>query len=180
MKCGEKFMLLQGDKIRLVPIEKKHLDDIMKGWNNPVMRKFLNPFIPYSREIEIQWIDNAIGKIKELKSLTFVIEKNDGKFLGTCGTTEIDWISRSTEIGIAIHSPDEWGKGYGTEALELLIDYLWKALNLERLELSVYAFNERAISVYKKLGFVEWGRAHKKRYVEGKYEDVIYMELFKH
>ncbi len=173
-------MLLQGDNVRLVPIEKRHLDDVMKGWNNPEMRRFLSPFIPFSREIEIQWIENAIEDMKELKALTFVIEKNDGRFLGTCGTMSIDWISRSTEIGISIHSPENWGKGYGTEALKLLIEYLWETINLERIELCVYAFNERAIAVYKKLGFVEWGRAHKKRYVEGKYEDLVYMELFRH
>ncbi len=164
----------------MVPIERRHLDDILKGWNNPQLRRFLDPFVPHSREFEEQWITRAIDSMKSLRSLTFVIERRQTKeFLGTVTTTSIDWMARSTSIGIAIHRQENWGKGYGTEALQLLIDYLFNGLNLRRVELSVYPFNERAMRVYKKLGFVEFGRAHQKRFVEGKYEDVIYMELFR-
>ncbi|TFH09846.1 MAG: N-acetyltransferase [Candidatus Thorarchaeota archaeon] len=55
----------------------------------------------------------------------------------------------------------------------------WKHLNLRRIELSVYAFNERAKHVYEKLGFKEWGMAHEKYFIDGEYIDTHYLEIFR-
>lgn len=172
--------MIKGENVNLVTLEKHHLDDIMKGWNNPEMRRFLGGFIPHSRENEASWIESVARAVSENSAYQFVIEKSiNNSFLGTCGTHIIDWKARSTEIGIAIHDPKNWGKGYGSEALNLLIQYLWNNLNLRRIELSGFEFNTRAIAVYKKLGFTEYGRATQKYYVEGKYVDTIYMELLR-
>ena len=172
--------MMEGKKIKLVPLEERHLDDLMKEWNNPELRKFLGGFIPHSREAELQWIQSQIEDMKKRKSFDFAIEKiPDGAFVGTIALHDIDWLSRSCTLGIAIHGEENWGKGYGSEAISMLINFGWNDLNLRRIELSVHAFNERAKHVYEKLGFIEFGVAHRKYYIDGEYVDTHYMELFR-
>ena len=172
--------MMEGKKIRLVPLEERHLDDIMKGFNNPEMRKFIGGFIPVTREAEREWIQSCQQQMKARKGFVFVIEDiSDDRFIGSVSLNEINWLSKTSGVGIAIHSPQDWEKGYGTEAMQLLIDFAWKHLNMRRLDLSVYTFNERAKHVYEKLGFKVWGTAHSKYFVDGEYKDIHYMELFR-
>jgi RimJ/RimL family protein N-acetyltransferase len=176
--CGDD--MLQTSDLRLVPIEEHHLDDLMKDWNTPEMRKFLGGFIPNTREYEREWIENVQIEMKKRSSFVFAIEQlPKNKFIGTIALHNIDWLSRSCILGIAIHIEENWGRGFGTKAIELIIEFGWKSLNLRRIELSVHEFNERAKHVYEKLGFVEYGKAHGKYYIDGNYINTSYMELFR-
>lgn len=172
--------MLSGIKVRLVVLEEKHLDDIMKGWNNPEMRKFLGGFIPNTREAEREWIQASIEQMKKKQSYVFVIERiSDDAYIGNIALHDINWLSRTCILGVAIHDPINWGKGFGTEALNLIIDFGWNHLNLRRIELTVHDFNERAKHVYEKIGFKEFGVAHRKFFINGRYADTVYMELFR-
>ncbi|MFW9918424.1 MAG: GNAT family N-acetyltransferase [Candidatus Thorarchaeota archaeon] len=173
--------MLVGEKVRLVPLEEeKHLDHIMEHFNNPELRVFLGGYMPFTRNIEREWILSAEEDQKKRKSFHFAIETHpEGYMIGTLGLHDIDWLSRSCTLGIAIYESKYWGKGLGTEAMRLLIDFGWTHLNLRRIELSVHAFNERAIKAYQKLGFERYGTAHQKYYMGGSYVDTHYMELFR-
>jgi len=172
--------LLDGKKIRLVPLEECHLDDIMKGFNNPEMRKFLGGYMPVTREAEREWIQSCQRQMMNRTGFVYVIEDTvDHRFIGSVSLNGIDWLSKSSGIGIAIHRPEDWDKGYGTEAMQMLIDFGWQHLNLRRIELSVHSFNPRARHMYEKLGFKLWGTAHRKLFVDGEYHDTHYMELFR-
>ncbi len=180
MDAPRSAKMLTSKKIKLVPLEERHLDDIMKRWNDPKLRKFLGGFIPHSREAELQWIQSTIEDMKRRKSFVFAIERiSDDSFIGTIALHDIDWLSKNCTLGIAIHSEANWDKGYGSEAISLLVHFGWNHLNLNRIELSVHDFNERAKHVYEKLGFVKFGTAHQKFYIDGKYVDTHYMELFR-
>jgi len=172
--------VLTDENVKLVVLEERHLDDIMKGWNNLELRQFLGSYIPHSRETEREWIANTIEDMNKRRSFVFAIERiTDEAFIGTIGLHDIDWLSRTCVLGIAIHNPEHWGKGLGTEALRLIINFGWNHLNLRRIELSVHDFNERAKHVYEKLGFIEFGVAHAKYFIKGKYVNTHYMELFR-
>ena len=173
-------MMLSGESVRLVILERRHLDDIVKGWNNPEMRIHLGPYIPNSREQEEKWMDSVQERMNRRKDFYFAIERvSDDKFLGTTALHDVDWLSHSATLGITIHESEDWSKGYGTEAVELILDYAWKHLNLRRVELMVHAFNERAVRVYEKCGFSMIGTAHRKYYIDGKYVDTHYMEVIR-
>lgn len=172
--------MLEGTKIRLVPIDEHHLDDIMRGYNNPELRKFLGGYLPVTKEDEREWIQTSQQQMKNRTGYVFAIEDvSDHRFIGTVSLNGIDWISRSSGCGIAIHSSNDWGKGYGTEAMQMLLDFSWTHLNLRRIELSVHAFNERAKHVYEKVGFKVWGTAHKRYYLDKEYHDCHHMEIFR-
>jgi RimJ/RimL family protein N-acetyltransferase len=173
--------MIEGERVRLVPLEvEKHLDHIMEHFNDPEMRLFLGGYIPVTRNAEIEWIKAVEEKMKKRIEFQYAIEKiSDGEMIGSLGLHDIDWLSRTCVLGIAIYPKENWEKGYGSEALELLIDFGWTHLNLRRIELSVHDHNPRAKHVYEKLGFKLYGTAHQKYYMGGKYADTHYMELFR-
>ena len=73
--------------------------------------------------------------------------------MGNCGFIDIDHLNQTAEVGIFIGDKNHWNKGYGTEAITLLLDYGFKSLNLHNIIIRVYSFNERARKCYEKTGF---------------------------
>ncbi len=106
-----------------------------------------------------------------------IINKENDQLIGSCGLMDIDNIHQSAEIGIIIGDKDYWDKGYGSEALSLLIDYAYKYLNLFNIMLRVYAFNERGISCYEKIGFKRIGERRKAIRRNLQVFDIIYMDI---
>lgn len=115
---------------------------------------------------------------KDKDSQTFAIEA-DGLFIGDCGIFNADRRGGTAEVGIGIGDRDYWGRGYGREALGLLVDYGFRLQNFRKLWLSVHAGNERAIRSYRAVGFVEEGRLREQVWSGGRYEDIILMALFR-
>ncbi|MFH1879994.1 MAG: GNAT family protein, partial [Bacillota bacterium] len=92
---------------------------------------------------------------------------------------EINWKLRLGKLGMVIGSDDKRGKGYGTQALKLMIGYAFGVLGLERLELEVYSANKRAIRCYEKARFVHEGVRRHAAMVNGEYADVFMMSVIK-
>src|SRR5579871_1011562 len=87
--------------------------------------------------------------------------------------------SRVTSFGIAILDPDYLGKGFGREAICLLLDWCFRIVNYHRVWLQTGATNERAQRAYKACGFVEEGRMREHEFFDGSYEDVIVMGIMR-
>lgn len=126
-------------------------------------------------ESEREWIEknNRNGNLQFA-----IIKKDTDELIGNCKFNEIDNINGKGTIGIFIGEEENRGKGYGSEALNLLISYGFDYLNLNNIMLSVYSFNEIAIACYKKIGFKEIGR--REAYLkENKRYDDIYMDILR-
>ncbi|MFX0042510.1 MAG: GNAT family N-acetyltransferase [Candidatus Hodarchaeota archaeon] len=170
--------MLKGKRVILAPPKREYIDTFLKWINDPDITQYLLSFKPITKEMEEEWFESL--KDKENNFLfSILILQNDGteKLIGNCGIHEIDWKNRVGECGIMIGEKSEHGKGYGTEAMELLVNYGFNTLNLNRLQLSVYDFNISAIKSYKKVGFIEEGRKRKAHFVNGDYHDLIIMGL---
>ncbi|MET8761513.1 GNAT family protein [Lentzea sp. NPDC004782] len=98
----------------------------------------------------------------------------DGRFLGEVVLT-VNPHNRSA--GLRIFLQDGFGKGYGTAALKHVLDHAFGERNLHRVELEVYEFNDRAIHVYRKLGFREEGRRRDALLWDGQFYDSIVMSI---
>ncbi|HPE69150.1 MAG TPA: GNAT family protein [Thermotogota bacterium] len=108
----------------------------------------------------------------------FSIRSADGKeLLGRCGLFAIDHVDRSAMCGIFVGNKDAWGKGIGFEAMQLLLDYAFHLLNLHSVMLGVFEFNQRALQLYRKLGFQEIGRRRQARIIGQKAYDVVLMDM---
>lgn len=105
-----------------------------------------------------------------------IVEKESRRLVGNCDI--IVWRNHFTgSLGICIGEHDVWNKGYGTEAIKLLVNYGFKELNLHRMCLSVMEDNERARACYKKAGFEECGCEHEVDFHSGAWRNVINMEI---
>jgi len=106
-------------------------------------------------------------------SYTNIIDFESEKF------NSLDIINRNGALGVLIGNPKYQRKGYGTEALKLILDYGFSFLNLRNISLSVFEYNEPAYNLYKKVGFKEVGRLRKALEIMGKTYDVIIMDMLK-
>ena len=111
-------------------------------------------------------------------SLALAIHVRDGdRLIGTCALSQLDADNGSALFHITIGEKDAWGRGYGTEATCLMIDHAFTGLGLHRIALTVFAFNERAIRSYRRVGFVVEGRAREAIWREGRWWDEISMSI---
>lgn len=174
--------MLEGRRVRLRSFELSDVEEIMKYWNNVELRRFLGNVDrgPAASNEEEEWIRNTWKQRQERTAFTFAVEAiAENKLIGGTGLFNIDWTSRSAETGISIYNPEYWGKGYGSESLNLILGFAFRDLNLNRVQLEVFDFNERAQECYLKVGFKEVGRRRKNRFVDGEYRDSILMDILR-
>ena len=108
----------------------------------------------------------------------FVIEADD-TCIGQCGLFNIDEAARHAELGITIGDREYWGRGYGREAVGLLLDYAFRLRNFRRVWLEVHADNARGIGAYRSCGFVEEGRMREHVWLAGRYVDNVIMGMLR-
>lgn len=110
----------------------------------------------------------------------YLIEyKETEQTVGIVSLINIDYKNRSAECIIDIGVKDMWGKGIGTAAISLILEFAFNELNLQRVYLQVFSFNERAIKLYEKMGFVHEGKFRQALYRSGKWHDIVIMGILK-
>ncbi|MFX1564050.1 MAG: GNAT family N-acetyltransferase [Promethearchaeota archaeon] len=170
--------MIKGKHVTLRGLEKEDVKEIMRHWNDLEIRRFIGNPYPVAKEEEEQWIQNTWESRRKGTELIFGIEINEGsKLIGTISLNSISRIHRFSELGIAIWNKKYWGQGLGTEAIHLILDYAFKTLNLHSIYLTVIEDNERAQRAYKKVGFQQVGRRRQTIYLEGKYQDLLIMDI---
>lgn len=167
---GKRIMLREFQEEDLIP---------MRRWllNGEITRNLSDTFLtPHC----LNQTRNYLNDILDGKSpgKDFVIARVDTEeYIGQCNLFNIDMKNRAAEIGIVIGDPDLLGKGYGTDALKLLMNFGFNRLNLHRLELRLHEYNGSAYQCYSKLGFTEEGRKREDFFIDGKYMDTIIMGI---
>ena len=106
-----------------------------------------------------------------------IILNSTDEAIGSVGLIDVNYVYGSAKVGILIGEGDCRGKGYGTEAMRLLVGYAFDVLNLYNIMLEVFEFNEIAINSYLRVGFKEMGRRRSAFYLNNKRHDVIYMDI---
>jgi RimJ/RimL family protein N-acetyltransferase len=122
-----------------------------------------------------------VARIQEDKNnvvLTIVLRKDD-RVIGNTALHGIHSHNHHAGFGIMIGDKREWGRGYGTEAANLIIRHGFDTLNLHRIWLHVYDDNPRAIRSYEKVGFRREGVLREHSFREGRYGDVISMAILR-
>jgi RimJ/RimL family protein N-acetyltransferase len=174
------YKKLIGKKCYLSPLDLNDAEKYTEWLNDLEVITNLGPL--YSG---ILGIDSEKEILKDLsqKHNYSIIDIKTNELIGSCGFLEIDNINQIAEIGIFIGNKDFWNKGYGTEAMILLMDYGFKALNLHNILLRVFSFNDRAIKCYEGIGFKAIGKRREalKRgeiLFDAIYMDILYKEFY--
>jgi RimJ/RimL family protein N-acetyltransferase len=125
-------------------------------------------------EIERFFMMRALGP----DTLAMGIHVRDtGRLIGSCAFSQLDADNGSVLFHITIGEHDAWGHGYGSEATALMVEHAFTSLGLHRVSLSVFAFNERAIRSYTRVGFVSEGCAREAIWRDGRWWDEIHMSV---
>ena len=171
--------MYDGKLVRLREYRKSDIKLVLEYINDVEVKRNLNPGIPfpYTMEDEEKWYEtnSALND-----TYNFAIETIEDKiYFGGCGINNVDWKNSKVVVGIFIGNKDYWNNGYGTDAMNVLIKFIFEQMNINKIKLHVYSFNERAIKCYEKCGFKQEGVLRKELYRNGQYYDEILMGLLK-
>ncbi|HUG30138.1 MAG TPA: GNAT family protein [Candidatus Limnocylindria bacterium] len=112
------------------------------------------------------------------ESLTMAIhDRETSRLIGSCAFSQVDGENGSAMYHITIGEKDVWGRGYGTEVTQLMLDHAFGTLGLHRVALTVFEFNERAIRAYRNCGFVVEGRSRESIWRDGRWWDELAMSV---
>ena len=168
---------LIGDNIYLSPISLDDVEEYAEMVNNIEVSVGLGCVV-YTSIMDFESEKELLNSIKKEKIFAVRLLEND-ELLGNAGFKSVGEIHRTAEMGIMLGNPKYQRKGYGMEAINLLLDYGFSFLNLRNISLSVFEYNEPAYNLYKKVGFKEVGRLRKALEIMGKTYDVIIMDMLK-
>jgi RimJ/RimL family protein N-acetyltransferase len=170
---------LTGEKTLLRSLELDDLD-LFYSWlaDREATRYSLGTWLfPWSKHETKTWLQQTIQD-KAVLSLG-ILEKTTGQLIGYAGITSISHINHSGEYYIFIGAKNSWGKGYGTEATQLIVNYGFTSLNLHRISLTVSSVNSGGVKAYTKAGFQQEGRLRQASYRDGTYHDKIVMSILR-
>lgn len=168
--------MLYGDSVRLRAIERTDVPTFTRWFNDPQVRRTLLMTDPISEDEEHRWFEKQLESPNKIFGIE--LPTPEGWLLvGNIGLLEINWKDRSAKTGIVIGEKDQWGKGHGRDAMRTLARYAFEELNLHRVELEVFDFNERARRCYRSCGFQHEGIRREALFRGGRYHDVVVMSL---
>jgi RimJ/RimL family protein N-acetyltransferase len=174
------ILMLYGNRIRLRGDERNDLPKFVQWLNDPEVRRYLSMNLPVSQAGEENWFETMLKRPPEEQPLAMEIKDGEGwKLIGNCGIFDINWRTRSAEVGLFIGDKSCWNKGYGTEVMRLLLSHSFGTLNLNRIFLRVDAENLGGIRAYEKAGFIHEARLRQADFRDGKYRDDLIMSVLR-
>jgi RimJ/RimL family protein N-acetyltransferase len=130
-----------------------------------------------SKRVSIEYYEKELKDQPPAKFYFSIRALDDDRLLGETDLDVVNWASRDAFVGIGIGNREDWGKGYGTDAMELVLRFAFTELNLRRVTLNVFEYNPRAIRSYEKCGFCIEGCQRSALLKDGKRWDMIYMGI---
>lgn len=166
---------LIGERIYLRPLEREDAAIFVPWVNDQEITRNLVLYRPMNRDGEEEFIARAS---KDHGGMVFGIALKKGdRLIGNTGFHALHTKDRHAGFGILIGEKSEWDRGYGTEATRLMIRYGFGTLNLNRIWLHVYEYNERGRRAYENAGFRVEGTLRQHSYRDGRYWDVVTMGI---
>jgi RimJ/RimL family protein N-acetyltransferase len=169
------FKKLKGKKVYLSPLNVEDAEQYCMWLNDFEVAQNL---LTFNQQLSQEREKVILNDMVKNNSQTFsIVDIKTDKLLGNCSIFRINLRNRKAEVGIFIGNKEYWSKGYGTEALSLLIDYGFNILNLNNIMLEVFGFNKRAFKAYQKVGFKVIGKRRETIILAGEKHDEIYMDI---
>lgn len=172
------FKKLVGERIYLSPVvateeEAEKFTEWLNDFNitDYILRSNLNTTLEDERNYLTNSAKNPCNRN------FFIIDSENDKLIGTIGLKDFNWIARSAVLGVFIGEKDYLSKGYGTEAINLILDFGFNYLNLHSIRLDLISENERAHKSYIKCGFKDTGVTREDVFINGKYYDTLHMDI---
>jgi len=171
--------MLEGKLVNLRALEMSDLDRNTRWVNDREVTQFLAMRYAMSQLAEESWLRAHAERPLSFDNVLFAIETKDVRHIGNVGLERTSAEDRKALLGIIIGEKDCWSQGYGTDAITTLLRFAFDEMNLNKVALTTYDFNDRAQACYRKCGFVEEGRLREARYSDGAYHDEVLMSVLR-
>ena len=171
------MVTLQGQHIKLRALEPADIELLFSTENNEDLWHLSQSITPLSRHQLEQYILSASADFYEVKQLRLVISNNDNKALGFIDLFDFDPRARKAGVGIVISNNANRRKGFGKEALSLLIAYAFKRLNLHQLYCSILESNSHSLKLFEDVGFNKIGLKKDWSYQGNSFENEWFLQL---
>ena len=171
---AEPIINLTGEHIALGPLRRDLIPLLTRWVNDLSITRTIGFVTPMTIERETAWYEQVTSDPSEITFLLY--ERATMRPVGTTGLSHIQHGDRSAMFGIFIGEPDARGRGYGTEATHLLLDYAFTALGLHNVGLEVAEWNVAGQRAYARAGFRVCGRRRQCWQMGGRLWDEIHMD----
>jgi len=173
---SQQVVYLRGKKVILRPFNKAtDLEAFWRWINDPENNQFMTANKPIPMVQEERWFDEQPRR----NAIALAIETKDGQLIGNMGLHKIDWVSRFATTGAMIGEAEFRGKGYGTDAKMVLLNYAFNRLNMRKIMSQVLDFNGRSLRYSEKCGYREEARLKEMYFRDGKYCDEVILSVTK-
>lgn len=163
--------------IKLTEIRKSDSDTLFRWINDPTLVVFNANYRPLHFATHEEWIEKVV-KNKDVSIFAIRLVDTE-ELIGTCQLHSIDHLSHTAELQIRIGNSNYQNRGYGSEAVNQLVSFGFKSLNLNKIYLHVFEDNTRAIKTYMNCGFEQEGLLKRHTYVDGNYKNLLIMSKFR-
>jgi len=165
--------LLEGKNVNLRVMEKEDVPFLVDWWSNPDFAEYFSPTQVTSAGME-RFLENTVLETKH-----FIIEKKDGSKIG--------WIMHFNFLNTYMNMlelayglvPGERGKGYSTEAAQLMVDYLFLSKDIVRIVATTHTKNVISQKILEKVGFKREGTMRKCYFCRGEWTDMFLFSILR-
>lgn len=172
---------LYGERIMLREYKKDDLTYIRKWVNDPKTTENLSGLFvfPHTMNATEKFLNERLEDNSADYKGFIIAHIETEEYIGQIDLFDIDWVNRAATLGIIIGDDEDRGRGYGSEAIMLLEEFVFNRMNLNRLELGLREYNTNGYKCYLKCGFKEEGRKRQDFFIDGRYTDSIIMSILK-
>lgn len=174
--------MLSGELVGLRAVERADLPQLLEWRNAPQLRRFFRERHELGMDDQLAWFERVAGQRSQPRdTLMFAVERiAERDLIGACGLCYIDWVSATAELSLYIGATMAYVEDtFAPEVCRVLIDYAFDELNLRRLWVEVFAFDQAKATLFETLGFVLEGTLREHRFHAGVYHDSLMYGLLR-
>jgi RimJ/RimL family protein N-acetyltransferase len=168
--------MIRGDKIYLTELDPANAETVRAWLNDPeVYRYLMVGHTPITKDDELHYYERQ-GATSDAQSFEIHVAE-DGRYIGNVGLKDMHPVHRRAEMGIAIGRKEDWGKGFGFDAIVTCLRYGFDTRGLHTVKIRAHAGHVRALELYRRAGFVEVGRERETVFQEGRFADYVVLDM---
>lgn len=172
--------LFKGNKVKLAAIREEDYELLSKWYGDGYALRFfeMEPAYPRNSDSVKRWVQEQVSSGKQYSFAIRTVE--DDILVGYIDLNSIVWSNGVATLSIGIGDKNSRGKGYASEAVNLILKFAFHELNLHRVQLCVISYNEPAIALYEKCGFKKEGTQREVVFRDGVRYDLHNYGILKH
>ncbi len=166
------------ERVRIRELRKEDSQKYFEWINKRELVIFNSTYSPISEWNHNSWFD-SVTKNNKIKIFSIVVDNDSTEemLIGSCSLRNIDTLNQNAELQIRIGEESYQNRGIGIKVIQMLVEFGFRDLNLNRIYLDVFQNNKRAIKTYAKCGFIEEGVKRESEFINGEFINIIQMSI---